>query len=320
MRKRALLAAFAAAWAVILVAAGTGLGFSGGNGDANEEYDSGGSCHGTLGSGSVTGTASTLSPTVGQSITVTITVTANELTSLNKVGVFLVRALQTSNSQPSVDGWVILSDPNGHQFNYVEKTAGGVGSPVDFTWTMKAPTTVGTYHLYARTHHGGGGTPYYMDITSGLTMTVVPAVAGRPEIDHQPPTGVRPGAQIVIDAAIVNATSANLTWKNTSMASPSLVPMTNTSVYSSGRGWIFTATIPAQPGPTRIDYSINATGSGGSFESTYTLNVTEPTTTAGFTQEEQLAWLLTLAAVMTIVAGIIAVSYMLFKQRLKKGT
>jgi len=318
VRKRALLAAFAAVWAVILVAAGTGFGFSGGAGDANEEYDSGGSCHSTLGSGSITGTASTLSPTVGQSVTVSITVTANELSSLNKVGVFLVRALQITNSQPSVDGWVIQSDPNGHQFNYVEKIAAGVGSPVDFTWTLKAPTTTGTYHLYARTHHGGGA-EYYMDFTSGLTFTVVPAVAGRPEIDHQPPTGVRPGAQIVISAVIVNATNANLTWKNTSMASPLTVSMTNTST-PSARGWVYTATIPAQSGPTRIDYAINATGSGGSFESTYTLSVTEPTTTQGFTQDEQIAWLLTLAAVMTIVAGIIAVSYMVFKQRLKKGT
>jgi hypothetical protein len=318
VRKRALIAASAAMWAVILVAAGTGFGFSGGAGDANEEYDSGGSCHGTLGTGSITGTASTLSPTVGQSITVTITVIANELSAANMLGVFLVRALQTTNSQPSVDGWVILSDPNGHQFNYVEKTASGVGSPVDFMWSLKAPTTTGTYHLYARTHHGGGS-EYYMDFMTGLTFTVVPAVAGRPEIDHQPPTEVRPGAQIAISAILVNATSADLTWKSTSMASPLTVSMTNTST-PSGRGWVYTATIPAQPGPTRIDYAINATGSGGSFESTYTVSVTEPTTTQGFTQDEQIAWLLTLAAVMTIVAGIIAVSYMVFKQRLKKGT
>jgi hypothetical protein len=319
LRKRALIAASAAVWAVILVAAGSGFGYPGGNGDASQEYDSGGSCHGTQGSGSITGTASTLSPTVGQSITVTITVTANELSSLNKVGVFLVRALQTSNSKPDVDGWVILSDPNGHQFNYVEKTAGGVGSPVDFTWTLKVPTLPGTYNLYARTHHGGGGTAYYMDFTSGLLFTVVPAVAGRPEINHQPPTGVQPGAQIVINAAVVNATIVNLTWKNTSMASSLTVTMTNTSTQS-GHGWVYTATIPAQSGPTRIDYAINATGSGGSFVSTYTLSVTEPTTTTGFTQEEQIAWLLTLAAVMTIIAGIIAVCYMIFRQRIKKGT
>ncbi len=317
MRKRTLLAAVAATWALILVSSGAALSLNGGSPDANDEYDSGGSCHATPGTGTITATASTLSPTVGQSITATVTVTPGELTSNKIVGVFLVRALQTTGSQPSVDGWVIQTDPNGHQFNYVEKVATAVGTPLGFTWTLKAPVTAGTYYLYARAHHGGGS-EYYMDFASGLTFTVSQAVAGKPEIDHQPPQEVRPGNPIPLSAMISNATVAVVRWKNLGMATPLEIAMTNTSTQS-GKGWVYTATIPNQPSPTQIDYIINATGPGGSFESTYTFAVAEPAPQEGLTWDQQFAWTLTVVAILTLLGGMIILSYMLFTRKLKKN-
>jgi len=318
VRKRSALAAVAAVYAIAVIAvSGFGQAFPGGRpGDGNEEYDCGSSCHSNSGTGTITASSSTLSPTTGQSITVTVTVTPGELSVASKVGVFLVRQLSTSNSMPSVDGWVITADPNGGLNNYVEMTA-TVGTPVEFTWTLAAPITVNTYTLYARAHHGGGNEKY-LDLTTPLTFNVHVAGAGAPSIVHTPPQGVRPGYQILINATLVNATSATLSWKNTGMASYLDIPMTNSTVRY-GPGWIYQAVIPPQNTSTTVSYKITATGPAGSADSTYSIRVAEPTAETGISSESQLAWILSVVAVTVVVAGITIVVSILFGRRLRKG-
>ncbi len=318
MRKRTALAAVAAAYAIAVVAiSGLSQGNPGGLPDANREYDCGGSsCHSNLGTGTITATASTLSPTTGQSITVTVTVTPGELGGASKVGVFLVRQLATTNSMPSVDGWVITADPNGGQFNYVEKAA-TVGVRVYFTWTLTAPTAVNNYTLYARAHHGGGNVKY-LDLTTPLTFSVHTPAPGAPSIIHTPPQGVRPGYQILINATLINTTSATLSWNNTSISSYIDVPMTNSTVRY-GPGWIYQAVIPPQNTSTTVSYKITATGPAGSADSTYSIRVAEPTAETGISSESQLAWILSVVAITVVVAGITIVVSILFGRRLRRG-
>lgn len=321
MKKRTLLAFASIAYlvAVLLFASG-GHGNVNGAGDGNEEYDSGGSCHTTPGTGTITAVTSTPNPTTGQSITVTVTVTATALSSQKLVGVFLVRALQTSNSQPSVDGWIILSDPNGGANNYVEKTAVSVGTPTDFVWTVKAPATPGTYRLYARAHHGATPTAaLFLDFTTGLTFNVQPPGAGAPAIEHQPPQSVRPGVQTLIEATMRNATRANLTWKNSEMASSLQVSMTNTSTQRDS-GWLYQAVIPAQDSPTQITYEINATSATGIHTTaSYSFAVTEPPPTRGVSWEKQVEWILTTIAIGVAICGVVVLAHLLFKRKLRKG-
>ena len=318
MRKRTALAAVAVVYALVVIAvSGFGQAFRGGRpGDGNEEYDCGSSCHSSLGTGTITASASTLSPTTGQSITVTVTVTPGELSGASLVGVFLVRQLATTDSLPSVDGWTITADPNFGLNNYVEKTA-AVGTPVYFTWFLTAPTTVGTFNLYARAHHGGGNEKY-LDLTTPLTFNVHVASAGAPSIVHTPPQGVRPGHQILINATLVNTASATLSWKNKSMASHVDIPMTNSSVRY-GQRWIYQAVIPAQNTSTTVFYDITATGPGGSADSTYAITVAEPTPVTGISSETQFAWILSVVAVTVVVVGITVVVSILFGRRLRKG-
>jgi len=147
------------------------LAFNNGVGSDNREYlCGGGSCHSFVSAATVSMSASKLNPTVGEQITVTITVTGAEASS-SPLGVFLLRSLTTSNSQPSVDGWVIVTDPSGTTaFNYYEEAS--VTGGVVWDWTLNAPPTPGTYNLYASEHHGNGER-YTKDDATGLTFNVM---------------------------------------------------------------------------------------------------------------------------------------------------
>lgn len=320
MKRRTLLAVTALGYGLALVlASGVGIGSPGGRGDGTQQYDCGGSCHSTQGTATVSATASTLTPSTGQTITVTITVTPGELTSVKKVGVFLVRALQTSGSLPSDDGWTIVNDPNGGTDNYVEKVASAVGSPIDFTWNLKAPVDPKTCHLYARTHFGSGSSNgLYFDFAGGLAFTVRPLAAGAPRIENQTPRRVDPGTQILVYATLWNATSAVVAWKNTSMSADIQIPMTNTTSQVDG-GWTYQGLIPWQNTSTNITYSITATGPSGTTTEIFTLTVGLPPSTSGLSTELQATWGATAIAVLVFVGGVIVVLYFIFGQRLKKG-
>jgi hypothetical protein len=147
-------------------------GTNGGPGSDWREYDCGGSCHTTESQATtISMAASNLNPSPGETITVTVTVTGAEASG-TPLGVFLVRSQTVTNSMPSVDGWVILSDPSGvTNYNYYEEKS--VTGGVVWTWTLQAPSTAGTYQLYAREHHGTNGKKYFRDDSVGLTFTII---------------------------------------------------------------------------------------------------------------------------------------------------
>ena len=88
-------------------------GSNGGVGSGDLEYFCGtGACHTDPSVAIVSMSASTLNPNPGEAITVTVTVAGAEATN-TELGVFLVRSATLTNSMPSVDGWVIVSDPSG---------------------------------------------------------------------------------------------------------------------------------------------------------------------------------------------------------------
>jgi hypothetical protein len=148
----------------------TGTGNPGGRGSANREYNcSGTSCHTTQGSSTIRMSVSNFNPLADQVITVTVTITGSEASS-SPMGVFLIRSLTSSNSQPSVDGWEIISDPSGSSsYNYYESS--DVTGGITWVWTLRAPSEPGTYRLYAREHNGNGNS-FWNDYTAGLTISV----------------------------------------------------------------------------------------------------------------------------------------------------
>lgn len=135
-------------------------------------------------------------------------------------------------------------------------------------------------------------------------------------IVHTPPSGTLPGHQIYLSAVITNATAAIVSWRNDTMTSDGLVPMTNLT-RANGSGWVFAAYLPAQPGPTQITYAINASNAGGFHIESYFLSVDVPST-PGLTAADQESWVWTIAASLAMIVSIVAVLYWYTGRRLAR--
>jgi hypothetical protein len=158
-----------------------GTGSPGGRGSAYRDYNcSDSSCHVTRGSSTMRMSASNSIPHVGEVIEITVTVTGSEASN-SPMGVFLLRSLTASYSQPAVDGWEIISDPSGStSYNYYERY--DVNGGDTWVWTLRAPEEPGNYRLYAREHNGNDNS-FWNDHTTGLSINVgaKPDVSGDPE-------------------------------------------------------------------------------------------------------------------------------------------
>jgi hypothetical protein len=196
MRKETKMMTFVSLFVAALIILNIGIvGFNNGAGSFDREYDCGGSCHIDPSVATVSMSASKLNPNPGETITVTVTVLGAEASS-SPLGVFLVRSATLTNSMPSVDGWVILSDPSGTTtFNYYEEPS--VTGGVVWTWTLQAPLAGGTYNLLAREHHGnpGGNDRFFSEDLVGLTFTIT--AADNPPSFYVTAPGSAPGEQYI---------------------------------------------------------------------------------------------------------------------------
>ncbi|MEK6988415.1 MAG: hypothetical protein AABX97_10085 [Candidatus Thermoplasmatota archaeon] len=153
-----------------------------------------------------------------------------------------------------------------------------------------------------------------------LAMAATPAAAQSSleiSIVHTPPAIVLPGLQINLTAVLGNATAASVAWNNGSMASDARVPMTNLSRTQDG-GWVYEAWLPAQPDGTQVTYAINASNHAGSRSESYFLTVSAPSA-SGITEVQQEAWMLTMAASISMAASTVAVLYWYTGRRLRRG-
>lgn len=152
-----------------LVASPTILAYNGGAGSQNLEYDCGDSCHDVASTCTITMAASNMTPAPGGSLTLWVNVSGGQA-SETELGVMVVCATTTSNSQPSADGWTITADPSGTTtYNYYEIES--YVSSHSFMWQLAAPATEGIHMLFARVMHGDGGM-YAADYSAGLMFTV----------------------------------------------------------------------------------------------------------------------------------------------------
>jgi hypothetical protein len=158
----------------------------------NIEWDCGGSCHSDPSTAVLTIEASKATVTPGEIIDIYTNVTGAEA-SATPLGIMVVRSQTIANSQPSVDGWVIINDPSGSgSFNYYE--APSVTGGVNWVWQFQAPIAPGSYNLYAHQHHGNGGR-YDVD-SNQLVITVTGPPDGPPSFYITAP-GSAPGEQYV---------------------------------------------------------------------------------------------------------------------------
>lgn len=106
-------------------------------------------------------------------------------------------------SIPTVDGWVIKSDPEGTTFNYYENTT--YNGALSAHWRLSAPEIPGTYSLFTRIMHGGGAA-YAEDYSAGLAFLVGNlSTTGPTVLITAPVNGTTVKGVVPVDATVISA-------------------------------------------------------------------------------------------------------------------
>ena len=150
-------------------------------------------------------TTSNANPTSGAQLTVSVGISGG--TSSGLMGVALLsKTTGSSGTLPTENGWTIVSDPGGTTYNYDEQSYTGSKT---FTWTLKAPTTAGTYKLYSMIYHGSS--LYVKTYTTGLTITVQAAQVSAPTVSiTAPASGSTISGTATVNANAVPASGATI--------------------------------------------------------------------------------------------------------------
>ncbi len=183
-------------------------------------------------------------------MTVAVTITGGQQPSGQALGVML---LTTGNVLPSTDGWVIVSDPSGTAFNWNQMTAWS--SPHTFTWTVKAPMTVGTHAMNIWTLHGGGD-KYAKQAQMSVTVTAAttpPSVTINQPISGRTLSGVT-NVIATISPGSSPVTSATLVMGGQTFSSPSIVGTTYT--------WTVDTKLMPNGATTAVVTAVSAAGTG----------------------------------------------------------
>ncbi len=177
----------------------------GGVGDRNLQANDC-SFHSAQSSASISMSASNTNPAPGEQITVSVSVTGGS--SGNQMGVALLsKTSGSSGTRPQDNNWTIVSDPSGSKFNYVEKSYSG--SLTD-TWTLKAPSSPGTYTLYAKIFHGNKA--YVKLFSTGLTISVSQPLPKAPIVTiTSPVNGATLSGTISVAATVTPDTGQTIT-------------------------------------------------------------------------------------------------------------
>ena len=160
-----------AALTLTVAAAPVMTAYQGGVGSSTEEYDCGDSCHDKASTATVSMTASDTTLTLGQEVTVTVTVTGGQAGSI--LGVMIVSTLSpVPDSIPTAKGWTITSDPSGSATGYNYHEVSDYTGSGTYSWMLTAPQTSDAYQLYARVMHGGGDQAFSVDDATGISFIV----------------------------------------------------------------------------------------------------------------------------------------------------
>ena len=171
---------------------------------ADVQYGCGDGCHETVSMSTISMNASKTGLTPGETVSVTVTVEGAEADGA-PLGVMILSSLNPTGSLPSDAGWVIIADPLGSTHNYVQVE--DYQGSVSLTWSLQAPSTEGTYALYAQELHGDGSR-YVNDFSAGLMFAVgeveIP-VSGVPVVTISSPTsGTNLSGRITVVASVMS--------------------------------------------------------------------------------------------------------------------
>ena len=220
--------AFLAVSCFLLVSATPGLANPGGEGDGDRDFSCAESCHvgaqGERSSGSISLTLDRDRVFAGQLFSVSATVVDTELSSNGLVGVFLLDEISGNSGSNVEDGTLeIVQDPNGGHANYVERRLISSGGGAVFTWTLRAPVSLGPQTVSAAMHHGEDSADTAMFNTAQVLQFEVESLPDdlpRLKEGWEAPSIRHPGEETTIILDLEDTDVVFIEWKPTAESSP----------------------------------------------------------------------------------------------------
>ena len=189
----------------------------GGVGDGVFDMQCGGACHGDSSLNQTSSASISIAvegtPYLGQAISISATISGQQLSYSGGLGVFLLTDITGHSDTPADADWDIISDSNGGVNNYLEGNLMAGQNNYSVSWTIK-PTKLTTTIFYISIHHGGEDIPFF-GIGQGMELEVLPIPENLPRLasDFQPKTSRPLGEETVISIETEEVSSMEVEWK-----------------------------------------------------------------------------------------------------------
>lgn len=157
----------------------------GGNGDANRDFQCGGSCHGDpdLNASS----PATFQPVIPERIyeglpaEISVVISSLPQTETGIFGAFLLTSLNANNDIPSTEGWSIISNSNLGQTNYQEQVL-TTGDSLIFNWTLSNSEII-TSEFYVALNHGSSDNDLsHLGVSQAFEISTVALPSDMPSV------------------------------------------------------------------------------------------------------------------------------------------
>lgn len=229
----------------------------GGKGDDIRSRDCAGSCHASSSSNGIS--SATLGITLpdevyaGLLMEIVTSVEGVDVSSKNLVGMALLINSEGAKDLPANDGWEVITDPNGGINNYVEiSDSFSSQTSVNRSWTLRAPSTPGSYELFLAVQHGSqeGGVAM-SGISDSVAVQVLTVPENLPQLSPEwKPINLRMiGEETIITLETLNTESSTVELKNG--AEISTIPVIDGEF-----------TIPAAVNPGTVEWRVILEGEG----------------------------------------------------------
>jgi len=193
----------------------------GGKGDAVRSRDCAGSCHASSSTNGISDAELDIQYPdqvyAGLLMEIQTSVSFAEVSSNNMAGLTLLVNTDGAKDLPAIDGWEVVTDPNGGTNNYVEVVDSfSPESMVMQSWTLRAPSNPGDYELYLAIQHGtteGGIAMTGISAPKQVTVSEVPENLPRLSADWEPINTRGLGEETVITLETENTDSATVEIK-----------------------------------------------------------------------------------------------------------
>ncbi|MBT4982191.1 MAG: hypothetical protein HOM47_07060 [Euryarchaeota archaeon] len=229
----------------------------GGKGDDIRSRDCAGSCHASSSSNGVSSANLSIELPdeiyAGLLMEIITSVRGVDVSSNNLVGMALLINSDGAKDLPANDGWEVITDPNGGVNNYVEiSDSFSSQTSVNRSWTLRAPSSPGSYELYLAVQHGSQEGGIAM---SGISDSVEVQVLTVPENLPQ----LSPEWKPINSRLIGEETTITLETMNTESATVELKNGAEISIISVTDGKF---TIPAAVNPGTVEWRVILEGEG----------------------------------------------------------